>query len=89
LLQVMEGVPTVDYERAKLEAGIDITSFLAETQVLPSKGEARKMLQGGGISINKQKVEGTELTVTPALLLNDRYLLVQKGKRNYYLIKTV
>lgn len=87
LLQVMEGVPSVTYEKEKLAAGVDITSFLADTQIFPSKGEARKMLQGGGVSLNKTKVEGVELIVTPSLLLNDRYILVQKGKRNYYLVK--
>lgn len=87
LLQVMEGVPSVTYEKEKLAAGVDITSFLADTQIFPSKGEARKMLQGGGVSLNKTKVEGGELIVTPSLLLNDRYILVQKGKRNYYLVK--
>jgi len=87
LLQVMEGVPSVTYEKEKLAAGVDITSFLADTQIFPSKGEARKMLQGGGVSLNKTKVEGVELIVTPSLLLNARYILVQKGKRNYYLVK--
>lgn len=89
LLQVMEGVPTVEYGKAQLEAGVDITSFLADTQIFPSKGEARKMLQGGGVSINKNKVEGTDTIVNSSLLLNGKYLLVQKGKRNYYLVKAV
>lgn len=89
LLQVMDGVPTVEYGKAQLDAGVDITSFLADTQIFPSKGEARKMLHGGGISINKNKVEGADATVTSALLLNEKYLLVQKGKRNYYLVKAV
>lgn len=89
LLQVMDGVPTVEYSKAQLEAGVDITSFLAETAIFTSKGEARKMLQGGGISINKNKVEGADATVTSDLLLNGKYLLVQKGKRNYYLVKAV
>jgi tyrosyl-tRNA synthetase len=89
LLQVMEGVPTVEYSKAQLDAGVDLTSFLADTAIFPSKGEARKMLQGGGISINKNKVEGADVTVTSALLLNGKYLLVQKGKRNYYLVKAV
>jgi tyrosyl-tRNA synthetase len=89
LLQVMEGVPAVDYPMAELNAGVDIVSFLAATNVFPSKGEAKKMLLGGGVSINKQKAEGTETTVTADRLLNGKYLLVQKGKKNYYLVKAI
>ncbi len=89
LLQVMEGVPTVDITRAQLEAegGYDLVSFLADTAIFPSKGEARKMLQGGGLSINKQKISPTKTTLTPSDLLQDRYVLIQKGKKNYYLAK--
>ncbi len=86
LLQVMEGVPTVQVTRAQLEQGIDIVSLLADTGIFPSRGEARKMLQGGGVSINKIKAEGPEQTLTTANLLNNRYLLVQKGKKSYYLV---
>jgi tyrosyl-tRNA synthetase len=89
LLQVMEGVPSVDYPKADLEAGADLVGFLAATNVFPSKGEAKKMLLGGGVSINKQKIEGADAKVTADLLLNDKYLLVQKGKKNYYLIKAI
>jgi tyrosyl-tRNA synthetase len=87
LLQVMEGVPHVDYPKQNL--GADIVSFLADTKVFPSKGEAKKMLQGGGISINKLKVESAELKVDTSQLLNGKYLLVQKGKKNYWLVKVV
>jgi len=86
LLQVLEGVPAVAFPKTDLQAGIDVVSFLAETKIFPSKGEARKMIQGGGVSINKVKVDGADLMITTALLLNDRYLLVQKGKKNYYLV---
>ncbi|MFZ4057137.1 MAG: tyrosine--tRNA ligase [Ferruginibacter sp.] len=86
LLQVLEGVPTVQVASNVLQQGVDIVSFLADCSILPSKGEARKMVQNGGISINKIKVEGIEFTVTTAHLLNNKYLLVQKGKKNYYLI---
>jgi tyrosyl-tRNA synthetase len=89
LLQVMEGVPAVDYPMTGLNAGVDIVSFLAATGVFPSKGEAKKMLLGGGVSINKQKTEGAETVVTADLLLNGKYLLVQKGKKNYYLVKAI
>lgn len=89
LLEVMSGVPQVDVARTELETGKDIISFLADTKILPSKGEARKMLQNGGISINKNKVESQELVVNAGLLLRDQYLLVQKGRNNYFLVKAI
>ena len=87
LLQVMEGIPTADYSLANLHSGVDIVSFLADTNIFPSKGEARKMVQGGGISINKIKVDSIELALNESLLLNSKYLLVQKGKKNYTLVR--
>lgn len=86
LLQVMEGVPTVEIDKAQLEAGYDLVSFLAETQIFPSKGEARKMWQSGGVGLNKEKIPTDKTTLTPADLLQDKYLLIQKGKKNYYLV---
>jgi tyrosyl-tRNA synthetase len=85
LLQVLEGVPTCEYT-ISAEAN-DVVSFLAETQIFSSKGEARKMVQGGGISINKAKVESVDVKIEKSMLLNGKYLLVQKGKKNYYLVK--
>ena len=89
LMQVMEGIPTADYSLANLHSGVDIVSFLADTTIFPSKGEARKMVQGGGISINKIKVDSIELALSETLLLNGKYLLVQKGKKNYTLVKVL
>ncbi|MBC6490189.1 tyrosine--tRNA ligase [Flavihumibacter stibioxidans] len=89
LLQVMEGVPAHEYARTAFEAGADIVSFLADTGIFPSKGEARKMVQSGGISINKVKVEGIDAKLQISDLLNNSYLLVQKGRRNYFLVKAV
>jgi tyrosyl-tRNA synthetase len=89
LLEVMSGVPQVDVARTELETGKDIISFLADAKILPSKGEARKMLQNGGISINKNKVDSQELVVNTTLLLRDQYLLVQKGRNNYFLVKAI
>ena len=86
-LEAMEGVIKSDFSKEKITAGIDIVSFLAETGIFPSKGEARKTVQGGGVSINRKKVESIELKVEDSMLLHDQYLLVQKGKKNYYLIK--
>ena len=89
LLQVMEGVPSSEYPQISIEEGADIVTFLAETGIFPSKGEARKMVQGGGISINKTKVEGVETKIDQNSLLNNKYILVQKGKKNYFLVHIV
>ncbi len=88
-LNNMEGIVKVDYPSAKISLGIDIVSFLAETNIFPSKGEAKKMVQGGGISINRKKVEGIDMKIENSLLLHNKYLLVQKGKKNYYLVKAI
>jgi tyrosyl-tRNA synthetase len=89
LLEIMDGVPLQEFPLATIEAGIDIVSFLADAQIFPSKGEARKMVQGGGVSINKEKLNDTAFTINPLLLLNDKYILVQKGKKQYFLVKAV
>ncbi len=84
LLEVMDGVPQVNGAKDALVEGIDIISFLAESGVFPSKGEARKMLQSNGVSINKEKV-GPEFKLQQEHLLNEKYMLIQKGKSNYTL----
>jgi len=89
LLQVLDGVPTVEVAQQQITEGYDLLSFLADTKIFPSKGEARKMWQGGGISINKIKVSSEKLNVNSEDLLQEKYLLVQKGKKNYYLVKIV
>lgn len=88
-LEGMEGVTKFDYELSKVQTGVDVVTFLAETKIFPSKGEARKMVQGGGVSINRKKVEDVQLTLDTSLLLHGQYMLVQKGKKNYYLVKVV
>lgn len=88
-LEGMEGIIKSDFTKAKIEAGIDVVSLLADTGIFTSKGEARKMVQAGGVSINRKKVDSVQLTVDSNLLLHEKYLLVQKGKKNYYLIKAV
>jgi tyrosyl-tRNA synthetase len=85
LLQVMDGVPTVNIDAAKIAAGYDIVELLADTAIFPSKGEARKMWQAGGIGINKEKITTEFTTVTSGQLLQGKYILFQKGKKNYYL----
>ena len=86
LLDVFAGVPRASVAKADLEAGIPIVDFLAvSTQVFPSKNEARKMLQGNGVSINKDKVT-LDKTMSTADLIDGKYILAQKGKKNYYLV---
>lgn len=89
LLQVMEGVPTVEISKAQLDAGYDLVSFLAETNIFPSKGEARKMWQSGGVGLNKEKISSEKTSLTSADLLQHKYLLIQKGKKNYFLVKAI
>jgi len=88
-LNNMEGIVKIDYSTDKINAGVDIVSFLAETNIFPSKGEARKNVQGGGVSINRKKVEGIDTKIEMSQLLHNKYLLLQKGKKNYYLVKAV
>ena len=85
-LKAMEGIVHINYPKEKLESGIDAVSFLAETTFFPSKGEARKMIQNGGVSINRHKVETVDVVINNTKLLYEKYLLVQKGKKNYYLV---
>lgn len=88
-LEGLEGVIKMEYAKDKVATGIDIVSFLAETSILASKGEARKLVEGGGISINRKKAEGVKMMIDSSLLLHDKYILVQKGKKNYYLVQAV
>ena len=85
-LEEMEGVVKHPFSRTELEAGMDVASFLAATSICSSKGEARKLVQGGGVSLNRHKVESVDTRVDGSLFLHDQYILVQKGKKNYYLI---
>ena len=85
LLQVFEGVPQFTVSRSDL--GCTFVDLCAEkTQIFPSKGECRKMVQGGGVSLDKEKVTDPMRAVTEADLIAGKYLLVQKGKKNYYLV---
>ncbi len=87
LLQVFEGVPQFRVARTELEAGIPIVDLCAEkTQIFPSKGECRKMIQGGGVSMNREKIADAMRQVTAGDLIAGKYLLVQRGKKNYYLV---
>lgn len=87
LLSVFEGVPQFEISKAKLEEGIPAIALLTdEAAVFPSKGEMKKMTQGGGVSINKEKLTDQNATISTADLLNGKYILAQRGKKNYYLL---
>lgn len=86
-LSVFEGVPQFEISREELADGIKIIDLLTEkAAVFPSKGEMRKLVQSGGVSVNKEKLAETETVFTTSSLLNDKYLLVQRGKKNYFLL---
>lgn len=88
-LAVFEGVPQSSISKNDLAAGVNIIDFLSEkTTIFPSKSEARRSLKEGGVALNKEKV-GDSFIVNSSHLLNDKYILVQKGKKNYFLIKVI
>ncbi|MBU0486804.1 MAG: tyrosine--tRNA ligase [Bacteroidetes bacterium] len=87
LLSVFEGVPGCDVDRSLLEQGVPVIDFLSEhTGIFPSKGEVRRMLKDGGVAINKEKATDEQI-INTTHLLNNKYIIVQKGKKNYYLVK--
>ena len=88
-LENMEGIIRLDIPRSVIENGVDITSFLVDFKILPSRSEARKMILNGGISINRAKVESHSFNIDTSHLLHESYLLVQKGKKNFYLARIV
>jgi tyrosyl-tRNA synthetase len=87
LLAVFEGVPTFEVARKDIEEGIKLADLLVDNaKVFPSKGEMRKLAQQGGVLINKEKISDAYAPASTDLLLNDKYILVQRGKKNYYLL---
>jgi tyrosyl-tRNA synthetase len=87
LLAVFDGVPQFTISKAELAAGVKAIDLLTDSAaVFPSKGEMRKLVQSGGVSINKEKLENQDEILSTSKLLNDKYLLVQKGKKNYFLL---
>ncbi len=86
-LHALEGIVKSTYAISEIRQGVDLVRFLAETGILSSKGEARKMIQNGGISINRNKVENIQFNIGTELLLHKKYILVQKGKKNFYLVE--
>jgi len=89
-LSVFEGVPVFDVKKELISSGVTVSDLCAVySQIFPSKGELRRLVQGGGLSINKERIDNPEKFIGSDLLLNGKYLLVQKGKKNYFLIKTI
>ena len=87
LLAVFEGVPQFEVSKDLIAGGVDLVDRVAEhTQVCPSKGEMRKLTKSGGVSINKEKVTDPQMRIDESFLLNGKYILAQRGKKNYYLI---
>ncbi|HPK05199.1 MAG TPA: S4 domain-containing protein, partial [Bacteroidales bacterium] len=83
---VFEGVPTCQISLSELESEIPILEFLADkTNIFSSRGEARRMIKDGGVLINKEKAND-QMMINTGYLLNKRYVLVQKGKKNYFLV---
>lgn len=90
VLSVFEGLPHFTLSKQMLSAGIPIIELLAShTSIFPSKAEAKKMLQGGGVAINKEKIESEEMLVANEHLINKEFIVIQKGKKNYFLIQLV
>ncbi|MCK5822371.1 MAG: tyrosine--tRNA ligase [Bacteroidales bacterium] len=89
-LSVFEGVPQFEINMSDVVAGINVTDLLIDkTKVFSSKGELRRLITGGGLSINKEKVTDANSTIDKSWLIDKKYILVQKGKKNYFLIKAI
>jgi tyrosyl-tRNA synthetase len=87
VIALFSGVPNYTIDAKELETGINAADLLAgKTAIFPSKGEAKKMIQGGGVAINKVKINTAEDIYQSDKLINNKYLVAQKGKKNYFLI---
>jgi tyrosyl-tRNA synthetase len=87
LLAVFDGVPQFKISKKELDEGVKVIDLLTEkAAIFPSKGEMRKLVQSGGVSINKEKIVDQDEMLNGSKLLNNKYLLIQKGKKNYFLL---
>lgn len=87
LLDVFDGVPQSTIAKSEIEAGINVVDLLVDKcAIFPSRGQARELITGGGVSINKDKVANTEVTISGNHLIGNKYLVAQRGKKNYHLI---
>ena len=87
-LEGMEGVVKFDMAHS-LFSGAELLNVLVEAKIFPSKGEARKMIQQGGLSINRNKINDPAFKIGTEILLHNKYLLIQKGKKHHYLLRAV
>lgn len=89
-LEIFDGVPHFEISKSSLNNNLGLIDLLSvNTAIFPSKGEARKMLQAGGVSVNKEKVASADAQIGAQNLINNKYILIQKGKKNYFLVKAV
>lgn len=89
-LSVFEGVPQFEINMSDVATGINVTELLTEkTKIFTSKGELRRLITGGGLSINKEKITDVNFVIDKSWLIDNKYILVQKGKKNYFLIKAI
>jgi tyrosyl-tRNA synthetase len=87
VLEIFEGIPQFNISKVELAEGIDAATLFAEkSAVFTSKGEAKKLIQAGGVSVNREKLASPSDVITSASLLNDKFIITQKGKKNYFLI---
>ena len=86
-LHALEGIVKSSYSLSSVQQGVDLVRFLTETGIMSSRGEARKMVLNGGISINRKRVDDIQFHVNAELLQHKKYILVQKGKKNFYLVE--
>lgn len=87
-LENMEGIQKIEISKSSVENGISIIDFLTEANIFPSKGEARKMIQNNGVSINRKKIT-IDFAIGKKDLLHEKYIMIQKGKKNHYLAKAI
>ena len=88
-LEAIEGIVKSVYSKNKINDGVDLLTFLTENNIFESKGAARKMVQNGGVSINREKMNDPQTTINTQQVLHQKYIMVQVGKKNYYLVEVV
>lgn len=86
-LNNLQGIKKIAVDKNLLKDGVDAATLLANYQIFTSKGEAKKMILGGGVSINKQKISDPSFAINDSFLLHNKYILAQKGQKNFYLLE--
>lgn len=83
---IFDDVPSSNFAAAQLEAGVNITDFLTQNDITSSKGEAKRLIENGGVYLNNEKISETNLTVSNRFSIENKYIVVRKGKKNYFLV---